>query len=117
MKFKRVLPVIFLSLFIGCTGITRGCSADWIVVQYDMAMTPKACWILRNSSITNESGSDGIYWLDQESGNLVHISGWYNRVQVTRGRFEKAAQLIGVDLDLIKNGKYSSDSCGIIKPF
>lgn len=74
---------------VGCAGFERGCSstvadrfgADWIVVQYDMSGAPFRCWTLRDTSITNEPSSDGIYWLG-ENGNLVHISGTYNRVQV-----------------------------------
>jgi hypothetical protein len=95
----------------------RGCSswgaenfgADWIVVQFDMMGKPFNCWILEGKSVTNEPASDGIYWTDV-SGNLVHISGWYNRVQVNNGSWAKAAKSLGVDRNLCKGGKYTEKS-------
>jgi hypothetical protein len=113
-KIKTVISIVLLSLVIGCAGMQRGCSgfaaesfgADWIVVQYDMNMQPKCCWKLTNTSITNETNSDGIYWVDSRTGHLVHISGWYNRVQVKDRDFEAAAKLVNVDLSLIQNGIY-----------
>jgi len=83
--------------------------SDWIVVQYDMDMQPKNCWKLVNTSITNETSSDGIYWLDNGSGHLVHISGWYNRVQVKNSDFEAAAKLVNVETALIQNGAYPAN--------
>lgn len=113
-QFKLILSVIMLATIIGCAGMQRGCSSfsaqsfgsDWIVVQYDMDMNPKCCWKLKNTSIANETSSDGIYWRDSKSGHLVHLSGWYNRVQVANGDFEEAAKLVNVDLSLIQNGVY-----------
>jgi hypothetical protein len=110
----KYIALVIFALVVSCAGIQRGCSvtcaqefgSDWIVVQYDMNMTPKCAWKLENVSIANEEGSDGIYWLDVSTGHLVHISGWYNRVQVTNNRFDEAAFLVGVDLNKIKNGKY-----------
>jgi hypothetical protein len=97
----------------GCAGFERGCSstmagsfgADWIVVQFDTAGHPFNCWVLQNTSISNEDHSDGIYWLEP-SGNLVHLSGWYNRVQVSNGAWVKAAKSLGVDKDACRDGKY-----------
>lgn len=99
---------------IGCAGMQRGCSscnassfgADWIAVQYNATGEPINCWQLPNTSVDNESQSDGIYWLDKNTGNLVHISGWYNRVQVNDRRWEEAAKSLGVDLNRCKDGKY-----------
>lgn len=96
--------VLFLS---GCAGMVRGCSsematsfgADWVVVQLDMNGTPFRCWQLNNTSITNESASDGIYWLDNETGHLVHISGLYNRVQVRNGEWSSAFAELGLDAE------------------
>ena len=101
------LALIFLAT--GCAGFTRSCSscsaesfgADWIVVQYDYKGNPINCWKLMSVSISNEQNSDGIYW--KESGHLIHISGWYNRIQVDGGRFDEAAKLLGVDLSKIRN--------------
>ena len=74
-------------------------------MQYGANGDPINCWKLMNVSITNEQSSDGIYW-KEGSGHLVHISGWYNRVQVNGGRYEEAAKLLGVELPKITNGKY-----------
>lgn len=100
----RLGQALFVSmLFVGCAGTARNCSscnatsfgADWIVVQMGMDGTPYRCWELRDTSIANEEGSDGIYWLSQD-GNLVHISGHYNRVQVVRGRWDEAFAELGL---------------------
>lgn len=107
----KYLPFLFL---FGCAGYQRSCAsgcatqlgADWIVVQYKTDGDPINCWKLTGSSISNEQGTDGIYWLDDQTNNLVHISGWYNRVQVERNDFDGAAKLIGVDMKYCKNGKY-----------
>lgn len=115
MAWRRKLSVIGTCLLLaGCAGLNRGCSvfgaenfgADWVVVQYDMQGHPYNCWKLENVSITNESGSDGIYWAEGTLGHLVHISGWYNRVQVHGGDYAGAAQLIGVDIRQCRNGHY-----------
>lgn len=79
--------------------------SDWVVVQYGYNGDPINCWRLEGISISNETGSDGIWWRE-DSGHLVHISGWYNRVQVDGGRFDEAAQLLGVESDRITNGRY-----------
>lgn len=113
MRSYLYLAVLFL--FTGCAGWTRGCDswfarsigANWIVVQYDQLGRPFNCWKLNGVSIANEEASDGIFWVDDHTGNLVHISGWYNRVQVSRfGTFDDAARLIGIDLDRCTDGRY-----------
>lgn len=111
---KWTLGTLAALTVVGCAGINRSCSScvaenfatDWIVLQYDFSGKPINCWKLSNTSITNEQSSDGIYWLDNSTKNLVHISGWYNRVQVERGAWKEAAKSIGVNLDKCKNGKY-----------
>jgi len=108
-KWIRSLMFIFM---VGCAGIDRDCSscnasnfgADWIVVQYGFDGTPINCWKLSGTAISNEDKSDGIFWTGH--GHLVHISGWYNRIQVDGGRFEEAAKLIGVDLSRCNDGVY-----------
>jgi len=111
---KNLLKCIpFLFLF-GCAGYQRGCASgiaqtfggDWVVVQYKADGNPINCWKLENTSISNEEHSDGIYWLET-SGHLVHISGWYNRVQVKGSDFDAAAKLVGVDMKYCKDGKYT----------
>lgn len=109
-RFLRYLP--FLAL-LGCAGLQRDCSscnagsfgADWVVVQYRFDGTPINCWKLQNVGISNEEHSDGIFWQDP-SGHLVHISGWYNRVQVNGGNFDAAATAIGVEMARCQNGTY-----------
>jgi hypothetical protein len=80
---------------------------DWLLVQYRFDGTPINCYQLRNTPVTNETASDGIYWQD-EGGHLVHISGWVNRVQVHGGKFEEAAKTLGVEMQYCKNGVYSA---------
>lgn len=63
------------------------------------------CWQLHNVSVSNEEGSDGIYWKD-EHGNLVHISGNYNRVQINNGKWKEAADSMDIVLEKCKGGKY-----------
>lgn len=112
-NYLKLLP--FLFLVVGCAGYQRSCASscasnlgsDWIIVQYKADGNPINCWKLNNASVDNETGTDGIYWLEP-SGHLVHVSGWYNRVQVQNSDFESAAKLVGVELSLCKNGKYIS---------
>lgn len=99
-RLKTVLLVVFL---VGCAGMQRDCAgcnagafgADWVVVQMDMNGRPFRCWTLRNTSISNEEHSDGIWW-QSPNGNLVHISGLYNRVQVSNGNWSAAYQEVGL---------------------
>lgn len=113
MKKVILLLVLFASLS-GCAGLARGCSswgasalgADWIIVQFDQNGTPFNCWRLQNRSVANEPSSDGVYWTDLD-GHLVHISGWYNRVQVSRGDWIGAANAVAVDLDSCTGGRYA----------
>ena len=106
----RSLP--FLAL-VGCAGTQRSCNdslaktlgADWVVVQYKADGDPINCWQLRDASVANEQGSDGIWWASG-SGHLIHVSGWYSRVQVNHGDWSGAAREVGVDLDRCKGGRY-----------
>jgi hypothetical protein len=102
----------------GCAGFQRSCSSgcaeafgsDWMVVQYRFDGTPISCWRLSNTSIRNEDNSDGIYWLDPGGRHLVHISGWYNRVQVSGGDFDRAGNLLGIDARKCGDGHYPATS-------
>lgn len=113
-RARNMLYALALSVS-GCAGWSRSCSsweaenfaADWAVAQFDAAGKPFNCWKLEDTSITNEPHSDGIYWKDSPSGHLVHISGWYNRVQVENGQWKTAAEAVGVELDKCTNGKYT----------
>ena len=114
MNIKKVISYTCLLFLGGCAGLSRSCSscnaesfgADWIVVQHS-SMTGQTikCWQLRNVSVSNEEGSDGIYWKD-EHGNLVHISGNYNRVQINNGKWKEAADSMDIVLEKCKAGKY-----------
>jgi hypothetical protein len=90
-------------LVFGCAGQQRACAgcnaenfgADWVVVQLRNDGTPFRCWTLRNTSIGNEQGSDGIWW-QSSGGHLVHISNLYNRVQVQGGDWNGAYAELGL---------------------
>lgn len=110
---KHQIKVALLSIFMtGCAGFQRGCDsnmaesfgADWIIVQFDQTGKPFNCWKLKDTSVTNEPQSDGVYWT--EGGNLVHISGWYNRVQVQGNKWGEAAVSLGVNLKACTGGEY-----------
>lgn len=111
MKLLKYLPFVFL---LGCASTQRDCSAsvngtfggDWVIAQYGFDGKPINCWNLRNVAIS--SHSDGIYWQDSGTGNLIHISGWYSRVQVSGNNHEAAAKVLGVELSKCQNGKYVS---------
>lgn len=114
----RYAKICLIALLVsGCAGFQRNCSSfnattfgsDWIVTQNRVDGTPYLCWILRGTSISNEDKSDGIYWLDPQHGHLVHLAGWYDRVQVSSGNFQSAATLIGVDAAKCNDGKYPSN--------
>jgi hypothetical protein len=110
-KWLRWLPILLIT---GCAGFSRDCSgwaasnlgSDWIVLQYGFDGKPINCWKLESTAIDNETHTDGIFWLDRHTRHLVHISGWYNRVQVSNGDFASAAKSIGIDLNKCVDGKY-----------
>lgn len=116
MKNRNNLIVVLAVALFSCIGLDNSCSsctaqefgADWVVVQFDMFGTPFNCWKMQNVSIKNEGQSDGIWWKNG-SGHLVHISGWYNRVQVQNKDFANAAKNLGIDLNRCTDGKYAQD--------
>jgi hypothetical protein len=101
-KLFRYLPLLLL---VGCAGMSRSCAsgcaenfgADWLIAQYNASGQQLHCWKLTNRSVSNEEHSDGIYWTSNE-GHLVHIGGWYTRVQVVGGNFEAAAAANNIDV-------------------
>lgn len=109
---KNFKSIILLSLLFGCAGYQRTCSsgcasnfgADWFIVQYGFDGTPIQCWELKSVSVANEAQSDGIYWQDSNY-NLIHIAGWYNRVQVSSGKFAEARASVGIDPKLCERMK------------
>jgi len=113
MKINRLFPALLL--LAGCAGWERDCNSgvansfggDWIVLQYGFDGTPINCWKLSNTAISNEEHTDGIFWMNPD-GNLVHISGWYNRVQVHGQAWHPAADTLGIKLDLCTGGKYNA---------
>ena len=114
---QRILWLVLTLLLVSCVGIERGGSscmaqglgADWIVVQYKLDGTPLNCWMLEHSGVASESSSDGIFWKSPE-GHLVHLSGHYNYVQVTRGDFKDAAVELGIDPARCKGGRYLKEA-------
>ncbi len=109
MNTRRLL---LLLLFTGCAGLDRDCAhcgtefsgANWLVVQLKMDGEIKNCWQLHGLAVSNEQGSDGIWWADH--GEQVHISGWYNYVQVVD--WNSAAVTLGVNLTQCTGGRYRS---------
>lgn len=120
MTMNRIRIALLCMLLASCAGFQRGCSSctaqnfgsDWIIVQFGTDGKPFNCWRLEGVSVANEEHSDGIYWQSSD-GHLVHISGFYNRVQVSgtflsdrEERFQAAARKVGVDLSKCKDGAY-----------
>lgn len=107
-RWRNYLLPLLLS---GCAGTSRQCSSscaesygsDWLVAQYGYDGKPINCYKLPATSIGNEPNSDGIYWEDPH-GNLVHISGWYERVQVERAQWKEAARSLRVDVATCQGG-------------
>ena len=104
MTFKKFLgPALTVSLLTGCAGMQRGCTVwnaeryggNWVVAQMGGDGKPALCWLLRGASVTNEPQSDGIYWLDRD-GDLVHVAGWVDRVQVSGGDYGAAARKLRI---------------------
>jgi hypothetical protein len=113
---RRALSVLATCAVVaGCAGTQRGCAsfnagtfgADWIVVQYSYDGEPITCWELRGVSVAVDPGND-LHWVDTKSGHLIHLEGWYNRIQVAGGDFVGAAKTLGVDPAKCGNGKYPS---------
>jgi len=121
-SLKRKMQILFWgAVTLGCLigivrvlmwpSVTRGAAAytaaatgaNWVVVQLDMNGHAFRCWSLVRTSVVNESDSDGIYWLDPDSGNLVHISGMYNRVQVADEHWDHAYHELGLTHDLCQH--------------
>ncbi len=114
---KRILLGLIL-FTMSCAGWDASCSScaaqsfgsDWLVVQVNaLNGTPYRCWTLQGASVSNESQSDGIWWKDTRSDNLVHISGHYNRVQVVHGNWDDAYKQVGLtktSCDALKDRLY-----------
>lgn len=118
MNYKKLTSYFGLLFLGGCAGLSKDCSscnaesfgADWIITKESVITgRPVKCWQLHNVSVSNEPSSDGIFWKD-ENGNLRHISGNYDRVQVIDGKFKEAAESLDVVLEKCKNGKYEDNA-------
>jgi len=121
MRHMRHL-VFLLVLLGGCAYLDRGCSscgatafgADWVVVELTEAgAKPYRCWELKNTTITSETNSDGIYWKDSSSSNLIHVSGSYDYVQVKNGNWADAFKQLNLTRDsctLIRSRQYDVKS-------
>jgi len=102
MTRKAWLLALFLC---GCASLDRGCTScmatefgsDWIVVQLSaMDGKPIRCWRLNSASVVSEQNSDGIRWKDTDNGNMVHIAGFYNYVQVKNRQWGAAFRQLGL---------------------
>lgn len=89
----------------GCASLDRSCTScmatefgsDWIVVQLSaMDGKPLRCWKLKGASVVSEEGSDGIKRKDTQNGNMIHIAGFYNYVQVKQGEWTGAFRQLGL---------------------
>jgi len=108
MKFGkfRWSWLLSMTMLVGCAGMSRECSSwgagtfgsNWVIVQYANDGRLIKCWRLSSVSVSNEEHSDGIYWKSPD-GHLVHISGWYNRVQVDGGDWAGAAKELDINLE------------------
>lgn len=104
-------------LLTGCAGLNRGCTnwsaeqygADWLVTKEAYNGVPYMCWRLPATSVANEEKSDGIHWQDPDTRDMVHVSGWYNRVQVYNGQWEVAAKQLNVEYSKCRKGAYPSN--------
>ena len=116
------LFVAFCIFMVSCASIDRGCSscyavnvgADWVVVELtEVNGTPYRCWQLEGVALSSENGSDGIYWKDTVSGNLIHVSGSYDYVQVVRGNWYDAFKQINMTEEacrVVHNRVYDANS-------
>jgi hypothetical protein len=112
MKTKRLGIALLLLVLCSCAGLSRSCSscwagaagANWIVVQMDAFGRVMRCWELHGVSIANEESSDGIYWKSGD-GHLVHISGFYNRVQVEHDGWGEAFKELGMTKEICKQAR------------
>lgn len=117
---KKTWHNLIFVLLVGCAATSRDCAScnassfgsDWVVLQYGFDGKPINCWKLIDTAVSNEHATDGIFWQDSKSRHLVHISGWYNRVQVSGGDFEGAARAVGVDIRQCAGGKYAPTDGG-----
>ena len=100
---KKILSstmLLWLLVIAGCgVGFKRDCAACWnrfdgadfVVVEVkSFDGTPYRCWELFDVAISSERSSDGIYWQDRETGNLVHVAGSYDYVEVQDGNWAAA---------------------------
>lgn len=114
MKDRSRFTWALLFLLVGCAGTMRDCSScnaesfgsAWLIVQYNYDSKPMNCWHYDDVAITTE-GSNGIFWKDPKSGNLIHVSGIaLNRVQISGDNWENASEHLGIKLTACHNGRY-----------
>ena len=127
LRYIRMIALVFALFVVGCAGLERGCSScmaqefgsDWVIVELREADgTPYRCWVLRGVSVSNETSSDGIYWKDN-NGNLVHVSGSYDRVQVRMGKWNEAFDTLNLTQDecrKVRESRYDAKSGRYVTP-
>jgi hypothetical protein len=110
MTRSNAIRLGMLLALTGCAGMTRECNgcwteatgANWLVTQLEMNGEIRNCWQLKGLALANEPHSDGIWWV--ADGQQIHISGWYNFVQVQD--WNVAASTLGVNLTQCTGGRY-----------
>ena len=108
--FVAAFISLFLSACSGCgrwfsNGVASNFGADWVIVQYAAQGNPINCWKLRDVSVDNESGSDGIQWIIPGVG-MMHLAGWYARIMVDDGSYAATFKYLGLNVDSCPGGRY-----------
>lgn len=117
---KPFLLIAGVILALSCAGTQRDCAkgcssqlgANWLLVQYSNEGRPISCWQLRDVPLREEEGG-GVFWLASD-GNLIHINGWYNNVQVERDNWHSAAVSLGIEIARCPGGTYVTT--GLLAP-
>jgi len=99
--------------------VATNLGANWVVVELTEAEAkPYRCWELHGVTITSEEGSDGIFWKDSQTGNLIHVSGSYDYVQV-KGTWDAAFQQLGLTKEsckAIRESRYDLKTERYVRP-
>jgi hypothetical protein len=109
-KHLGLVMLLSIMFMVNCARLDRGCSsclatnlgANWVVVELTEAgAKPYRCWELQGVTITSEEGSDGIFWKDSTTNNLIHVAGSYDYVQV-KGTWDSAFRQLGLTREKCK---------------
>jgi len=117
MKVKQLIgiAICFCIFLVGPILFFEGCQrnlkqfwhndvtgTDYVVVELRLDGTPYRCWTLEDVAIAQETDSDGIYWANNKTGNLIHVSGSYDYVQVVGDNWDAAFSQINMTKEVCK---------------